>query len=246
MNQNVRIIGEAHIKNNRPSFYYRHFHSEHYWWDRSNLDKEFRTRIGGSILLDKWKTRLKAGIENIKNYTYISNNSVQQSGSTNYLSNLSVAQSGENIQVLSATLNQDFKMGPLHLDTEFTYQNSSNKEVLPLPEFNMYANLYLKFKIAKVLNTELGGDIRYFSSYYAPDYSAALGQFVQQNPKDKIAIGDYPVVSVYANFLLKETRFYVMYYHINEGTGNRNYFLAPHYPMSPKALWFGLSWNFYN
>ncbi len=246
MNQNVRIIGEAHIKNNRPSFYYRHFHSEHYWWDRSNLDKEFRTRIGGSILLDKWKTRLKAGIENIKNYTYISNNSVQQSGSTNYLSSLSVAQSGENIQVLSATLNQDFKMGPLHLDTEFTYQNSSNKEVLPLPEFNMYANLYLKFKIAKVLNTELGGDIRYFSSYYAPDYSAALGQFVQQNPKDKIAIGDYPVVSVYANFLLKETRFYVMYYHINEGTGNRNYFLAPHYPMSPKALWFGLSWNFYN
>ena len=110
----------------------------------------------------------------------------------------------------------------------------------------MYANLYFKFRIAKVLNTELGGDVRYFTSYYAPDYSAALGQFIQQNKNDKISIGDYPVVSVYANFLLKETRFYVMYYHVNEGSGNRRYFLAPHYPMSPKALWFGLSWNFYN
>ncbi|MBQ5730280.1 MAG: hypothetical protein IIV57_01530, partial [Bacteroidaceae bacterium] len=37
-----------------------------------------------------------------------------------------------------------------------------------------------------------------------------------------------------------------MYNHVNEGTGNMRSFLAPHYPMSPRALWFGLSWNFYN
>lgn len=248
---NIRLLGQdAHIgvkaftRNNRPSFYYRHFHSEHYWWDDNDLDKEFRTRIEGSFSLDKWKTRIKAGIENIKNYTYFANLSVPTENG--YLSRLAVAQESGNIQVLSATLNQDFKFGPLHLDTEFTYQNSSNKSVLPLPELNLYANLYLKFKIAKVLNTELGADVRYFTSYYAPDYSAALGQFIQQNPADKVEIGDYPIVNVYANFLLKQTRFYVMYYHINEGTGNMRSFLAPHYPMSPKALWFGLSWNFYN
>ena len=246
LNQDIKFTGNAYIKNNRPSFYYRHFHSENYWWDYNNLDKEFRTRIEGGLELTKWKTRLKAGIENIKNYTYIANRSIQQPGSKNFLSSLTVAQESKNIQIVSATLNQDFKVGPIYLDTEFTYQKSSDNEVIPLPEFNMYANLYFKFRIAKVLNTELGGDVRYFTSYYAPDYSAALGQFIQQNKNDKISIGDYPVVSVYANFLLKETRFYVMYYHVNEGSGNRRYFLAPHYPMSPKALWFGLSWNFYN
>lgn len=246
LNQDIKFTGKAHIKNNRPSFYYRHFHSENYWWDYNNLDKEFRTRIEGGLELTKWKTRLKAGIENIKNYTYIANRSTQQPGSKNFLSSLTVAQESKNIQIVSATLNQDFKVGPIYLDTEFTYQKSSDNEVIPLPEFNMYANLYFKFRIAKVLNTELGGDVRYFTSYYAPDYSAALGQFIQQNKNDKISIGDYPVVSIYANFLLKETRFYVMYYHVNEGSGNRRYFLAPHYPMSPKALWFGLSWNFYN
>ncbi len=243
LKQDSKLTLNAHIKNNRPSYYYRHYHSEHYWWDK-NLDKEFRTRIEAGIALPRWKTSIKAGIENIKNYTYFANTPV--ANGNRYLSDITVKQESSNIQVLSATLKQDFVAGPLNLETEFTYQNSSNKSILPLPDFNAYANLYIKFRIAKVLNTELGADCRYFTSYYAPDYSAALGQFVQQNQNDKISIGNYPVVSVYANFLLKETRFYVMYYHVNEGTGNRNYFLAPHYPMSPKALWFGLSWNFYN
>ncbi len=243
--QDIQFKGSAFIKNNRPSFYYRHYHSEHYWWDDKNLDKEFRTRIMGEFSIKRWKTRIKAGVENIKNYTYLANTSIA-SPNEGYMSRLAVKQESNNIQVISATLNQDFKVGILNLDTEFTYQKTSNKEVLPLPELNLYANLYLKFKIAKVLNTEIGADVRYFTSYYAPDYSAALGQFCQQNQADKIEIGNYPIVNIYANFLLKETRFYVMYYHINEGTGNMNYFLAPHYPMSPKTLWFGLSWNFYN
>jgi hypothetical protein len=243
LQQDAKITLNAHIKNNRPSYYYRHYHSEHYWWDK-NLDKEFRTRIEGGVTLSRWNTHIKAGIENIKNYTYFANTSI--ASGNRYLSSINVKQESKNIQVLSATLKQDLKFGPVHLDTEVTYQNSSNKSILPLPDLNIYSNLYVKFRIAKVLNTELGADCRYFSSYYAPDYSAALGQFIQQNPNDKISIGDYPIVSVYANFLLKETRFYVMYYHVNEGTGNMNYFLAPHYPMSPKALWFGLSWNFYN
>ncbi|MBR5892721.1 MAG: putative porin [Bacteroidaceae bacterium] len=243
LNQDTRLTVNAHIKNNRPSYYYRHYHSEHYWWDK-NLDKEFRTRIEAGIALPRWRTSIKTGIENIKNYTYFANNSVAYGN--RYLSDITVKQESSNIQVLSATLKQDFKAGPLNLETELTYQNSSNKSILPLPDINVYANLYIKFRIAKVLNTELGADCRYFSSYYAPDYSAALGQFVQQNQKERISIGNYPVVNVYANFLLKETRFYVMYQHINEGIGNMNYFLAPHYPISPKALWFGLSWNFYN
>lgn len=243
--QDVKIRGKAFAKNNRPSFYYRHYHSEHYWWDNS-LDKEFRTRVEGSISIDKWRTKLSAGVENIKNYTYLANRSIAATNGNGFLNNIAVAQEGENIQVFSATLNQGFKWGILHLDTELTYQKTSNETVIPLPELNAYANLYVKFKIAGVLNTELGADAYYFTSYYAPDYSAALGQFTQQNQSDKIEIGNYPVASIYANFLLKQTRFYVKYYHINEGTGNRNYFLAPHYPMSPKTLWFGLSWNFYN
>ena len=244
-NRDVKLRASAFIKNNRPSFYYRHYHSEHYWWDNDGLDKEFKTRIGGEIIIPSWKTRLSVGVENIKNYTYIANDA-REITPGKFLNRLSVAQESDNIQVLTATLKQDFTLGIFNLNTEFTYQNSSNKSVLPLPAFNMYANLFIKFRIAKVLNTEIGADVRYFTEYYAPDYSPALGQFVQQNQKDKVAIGNYPIASVYANFLLKQTRFYVKYYHVNEGTGNRNYFLVPHYPTTQGVLWFGLSWNFYN
>lgn len=245
LKESVYLNAKAFIKNSNPSFYFRHYHSEHFWWDK-DLDKEFRTRIEASAGIERLRTKLTAGIETIKDYTYLANRSIPNAAGDGFLNRIAVAQESSNIQVISATLNQDFKLGILHLDTELTYQNSSNKAVLPLPAFNAYANLYIKFKIAKVLNTELGADVRYFSSYYAPDYSPALGQFYQQNQSDKVEIGNYPIANIYANFLLKQTRFYVMYHHINEGTGNMRYFLAPHYPISPKALWLGLSWNFYN
>ena len=63
--------------------------------------------------------------------------------------------------------------------------------------------------------------------------------------KEYRLVGDFRLAR-YANFLLKQTRFYVKYFHVNEGTGNRRYFLVPHYPTTQGVLWFGLSWNFYN
>ena len=239
------LKGSAFIKNNRPSFYYRHYHSEHFWWD-NDLNKEFKTRIEGSFEIPSWRTRINVGFENIKNYTYIANESLPTSAVGKYLWRLKVHQEDKNIQVFSATLKQDFKFKIFNLNTEVTYQYSSNQDILPLPMINAYANIFLKFKIAKVLNTEIGADARYFTKYYAPDYSPALGQFVQQNQENKIAIGNYPLASVYANFLLKQARFYVKYYHVNAGIGNRQYFLAPHYPMNPAIICFGISWNFYN
>ena len=243
--RDMQLKAKAFIKNNRPSFYYRHYHAEHYWWD-NDLNKEFKTRIEGYFEIPSWRTRLRAGFENIKNYTYIANESQPSGAAGKYLWRLKVRQDNANIQVFSATLKQDFKLGIFNLNTEVTYQHSSNNDILPLPMINAYANAFIKFRIAKVLHTEIGADARYFTKYYAPDYSPALGQYVQQNQEKKIAIGNYPLASVYANFLLKQARFYVKYYHINEGFGNREYFLAPHYPMSPAVLSLGLSWNFYN
>lgn len=241
------IILKAHafMKNNRPSFYYRHYHGEHIWWDNDNLDKEFKTRIEGELHIPSWRTRLSVGAENVKNYTYIANNVVETTPGR-YLNRFAVAQESGNIQIFTAALKQDFTVGIFNLNTEITYQKSSNRTVIPLPELNVYANMFLRFRIARVLNTEIGADAIYFTEYYAPDYSPALGQFVQQNQADKVAIGNYPIASVYANFLLKQTRFYVKYYHVNEGTGNRRHFLVPHYPTTKGVLWLGLSWNFYN
>lgn len=245
LKKEMQLAAEGYIKNSRPSFFYRHYHSEHFWWD-NDLNKEFRTRLVGKFKIPSWQTEINAGVENIKNYTYLANDAVAINGGSRYLKRYKATQYNDNIQVLYAKLKQSLKFGILHLDAEATYQKSSNDEILPLPALNAYANIYLKFTIAKVLHTEIGADAWYFTKYYAPDYSPALGQYVLQNQADRVEIGNYPIVNVYANFLLKQARFYVKYYHINKGTGSREYFLVPHHPINPAVFWFGLSWNFYN
>ena len=247
----VRLEANAFIKNQNPVFYFRHFHSKHYWWNNDDLSKIMRTRLEGKLSFDKWGTTLRAGVENIKNYTYLANTSVPVKDSEgkflSFKNNAAVEQYTGNIQVLSAVLQQKFKFGILHLDGEVAYQKSSKQDILPLPELSMYGNLYIKTGLAKkVLQLELGADVRYFTKYYAPDYSPAIGQFYNQNPEDKIEIGSYPIINVYANLHLKRTRFFVMMYHINQGSGSSRYFLAPHYPVNPKMIKFGLSWNFFD
>lgn len=249
----VRLEANAYIKNLNPIFYYRHFHSKHYWWDNNDLSKIMRTRIEGKLSVDRWKTQLKAGVENIKNYTYLDNTSVKytetSSGKevTTYKNDVAVKQNSGNIQVFSAALRQDFKLGIFHLDNEITYQKSSNQDVLPLPELTLYHNLYIKFGLAKkVLQIEMGADVRYFTQYYAPDYAPAIGQFYLQNKETRYKLGGYPLLNGYINLHLKRTRIFIAMYNLIQGQGEKSYFLAPHYPLNPRLLKFGLSWNFFD
>ena len=246
----VRLIANAYVKNLNPTFYYRHFHSKHYWWDNDDLSKIMRTRIEGKLNIDRWRTQLKVGVENIKNYTYLDNTSVQvtdKQDKVSYKNNIAVSQHSGNIQVFNAALRQDFKLGILHLDNEIVYQKSSNQQVLPLPDLVLYHNLYIQFGLAKkVLNIELGADVRYFTQYYAPDYAPAIGQFYLQNPDTRFKLGGYPLVNAYLTLHLKRTRIFVQMYNLIQGTGKKSYFLAPHYPLNPRILKLGLSWNFFD
>lgn len=248
----VRLEANAYIKNLNQPFYYRHFHSKHHWWDQ-DLSKTMRTRIEGKLSIDRWRTQLKAGVENITNYTYLDNVAVKKTqtdaGGTEtvtYLNEAAVRQHSGNIQIFSATLRQDFKWGILHLDNEVTFQKSSNQEVLPLPDLVLYHNLYLKFKLAKVLRIELGGDLRYYTEYYAPDYMPALGQFYLQNKETRYKLGGYPLVNGYINIHLKRTRFFIEMYNLVQGEGKRSYFQIPKYPLNPRLLKFGISWYFFD
>ena len=160
--------------------------------------------------------------------------------------NVSARQHTGAISLLTLSLSQDFRLGPVNWENVLTYQKSSEEKVIPLPALNIYTNLYLRFKLARVLKCDLGADARFFTKYYAPDYSPALGQFAVQEGESRIQVGNYPVVNVYANFHLKRTRFFVMMSHVNAGNGNRMYFFTPHYPLNQRIFRFGVSWNFFN
>lgn len=234
-----------------PTFYYRHYHSRHAWWDNTNMSKILHSKIQGILNYQKTRTTLRVAVDEIKNYTYFASSHTIISGKrVNHA--ITVNQNSGAIHLLTASLSQDFTFGPLNWESVITYQNSSNKTVLPVPMLNLYSNVYLRFKIAHVLRCDFGADVRYFTKYYAPDYVPSLGQYaVQTNTNttgsdSRVEIGNYPVVNVYANFHLKHTRFFIMMSHLNAGTGKKNYFYTPHYPLNQSILRFGLSWNFFN
>lgn len=234
-----------------PTFYYRHYHSRHAWWDNNSMSKMLHTRLQGILHYQKTRTTLRIGIDEINNYAYFASSYTVNNGNrVNHA--ITVNQYGGAINLITIALSQDFTLGPLNWESVITYQKSNNKTVVPVPDFNIYSNLYIKFKIARVLSCDFGADVRYFTKYFAPDYNPGLGQYtVQTNTAtdgtdSRIEIGNYPVANVYANFHLKHTRFFIMMSHVNAGTGKKNYFFTPHYPLNQRILRFGLSWNFFN
>lgn len=242
----LQVRGDAFFHRETPSFYYRNYHARHLWWE-NDLDKTIHTRIMGTLSFSKTRTKLRVAVDEIKNYTYFSQSyDITEEGLRTGVMVTPMQESG-GINLLTAQLEQNFRLGILNWENQFTYQHSSKESVLPVPAFNAYTNLYIKFKVVKVLNVDLGADMRYFTSYEAPDYSPYMGQYtVQGNGENNVKIGNYPIVNVYANVHIKHTRFFVMMSHINAGQGDKNYFFAPHYPMNERVFRIGVSWNFFN
>lgn len=242
----VRLQASGFFHRLNPTFYYRHYHSKHFWWDNDDMSKIIHTRIEGKFGYEKTKTTVRVAFDNIKNHTFFAMgyNVTDDFGRTG--NTLSVVQKSGAISLLTLELQQKLKLGPLHWDNVITYQKSSDNMALPVPDLNIYTNLFLRFKIARVLKCDFGADARFFTKYYAPDYSPALGQYAVQTGENRTEVGNYPIVNVYANFHLQRTRFFVMMSHINAGQGKPDYFLAPHYPLNQRIFRFGVSWNFYN
>ena len=242
----VTLAAKAYFHRTSPSFFMENYHSKHLWWSHS-LEKETRTHIEGLFSYRKTDTHLRVAVDEIQNYTYFGmsytlDNKLNRIGLTG-----DVYQTAGNINVLTAQLMQNVRWGILNWENVFTYQNSSNQDVLPLPALNLFSNLYLKFKIARVLSVELGGCATFFTKYEAPDYLPQIAQYaIQKEQNSRVLLGGYPFVDVYANCHLKRARFFVAMTHINAGSGTKMQFLAPHYPTNSRVLRFGVSWNFFN
>ncbi|MCH5327679.1 MAG: putative porin [Coprobacter sp.] len=227
----VQVRAYGFFRNTEPAFYYKHYVSNHFIWDNSDFGKTRKFRVGGELSIPRWGTRLNAGIENIQNYVYFDADCLPK-------------QEKSILQVFSATLEQNFRFGWFNLDNQVVYQKSSKPSVIPLPELSVYSNLYFMFRIAKVLHVQLGADCRYFTRYYGEAYQPATLSFHTQN---ETKIGGYPLMNAYLNMKLKQTRFYVMYSHFNQGLfGGNNSFTLPHYPLPPAMLQIGVSVDFAN
>lgn len=224
----VPVRASGHFTNLTAPWLMQQYWSNHFMWNNS-FEKTRSLRIGGEISVPWTRTTLSAAVENVQNQLYFDENALP-------------AQYGGSAQVFSATLQQNFKFGPLHWDNIVTYQTSSQDAVIPLPKLAINTNLYVVFRVA-TLFVQFGVNCDYFTKYKAVNFQPETMTFYNQRSVD---VGNYPFINAYLNFKLSKTRFYVMMSHVNQGMTGENYFSMPHYPMNPRRLQLGLSIDFAN
>lgn len=227
----MTITAKAFFRNETPDYYLQRYRSNHYEWD-NDFNKQYRLHIGGEIAYPtKWvKPKLKVSFENISQPIYFDTDGTPK-------------QMDGNIQVLAADLQLNITTPWVNLDNSIVYQLSSSDK-MPLPTITLYNNLYYHGTWVKVLDVQIGVDMRFFTKYYAPVLNPALGQFCLQN---EVQVGNYPVMNVYANFYVRKLRLklFAQYQHFNASFMNKQYFEMPSYPMAPDMFRAGIAWHFY-
>ncbi len=230
LGDSVSVRGYGYFKNQEAPWLMKQFVSNHHAWNNS-FGKERRLRLGGTLDLPHTGTHVDVGYETLKNYLYFGTDATPQ-------------QHSSPIHVFSASLRQHLAFKALHWVGDATYQTSSNEDVLSLPKFSVYSNLWVQFVVSRVLHVQIGLDGTYYTKYYAPAYAPAIATF--HNQRDA-KYGDFAFVNAYANFKMKQARFFVAYTHVNKGiVGGDNYFSSPHYPLNPGRFQLGVSVNFAN
>lgn len=226
----VSVKGYGYFKNLAAPYLIQHFVSNHYAWDNT-FSKTKRVRVGGELDIPFSWTRVNVGYETLTDFIYWDADGLP-------------AQHSGAIHVLSARLSQGLHFKAFNWDNSAVLQTSSNEEVLPLPKFAIYSNLYATFTIARVLHVQMGVDGNFYTKYYAPAYNPATMTFHGQQ---EMKCGGFPIMNLYANFKMKQARFFVAWTHFNQKIHSGDaYFATPHYPLNPARLQVGVSVNFVN
>lgn len=212
-------------------FFTQRYYSNHFIWN-NRFDPVQTYKIGGGVSVPTRRLTLSAESKLINKYVFWNTQALPQ-------------QSNEFIQLLEFKLKKHLSLWNLHSKNTVLYQLSSHQDVIPIPEWFVYSSNYFENTLFKVLFFQIGFDFRYTTSWYAPSYMPASGQFYMQKERK---VGDYPLFDVFLNLQLKRARIFVKVDHVNEGffPSSRDYFHTVHYPMNPRTLRFGVSWNFYD
>ena len=123
-------------------------------------------------------------------------------------------------------------------------QKSNNEEVMHLPLVLGQLKIGYSqpiFHKAATLYPSL--TVRYFTKYYADAYMPATRTFYLQN---EVEIGNYPFIDLALAIKVKKAHIYVAYSNMFLLTGNRDSFIAPHYPMRDSKIFIGINWRLFN
>jgi len=214
-----------------PEHYSNHFFSNHYKWD-NEFRKTSTTKVQAKLDIPRWKFRAEAGYALLDGNIY-------------YDSLAIVRQNPTPMSVLSAGVEKDIALGPLHLDNRLLFQVSSNQDVVSVPTLAANSRVYLQFDISNgTLQLQLGGDVWFNTKYYSPAWNPAVGVFYNQK-SERYTNGPY--IDAFVNAQWKRACIFVKVENVGQGWPMEkfDYFSAHNYIRTQRALKFGIYWPFY-
>ena len=228
----VSLTANFETRLQEPDFYEQNFYSNHYQW-KNDFSKVSTTRIQARLDIPRWRLSARVGYALLANTVYYDTLGV-------------VRQHTDPMSVLSAALTKDFVLGPVHLENSALFQLSSNQDVLPLPMLALNLRWYVQLNIVdpKVLQMQLGANVRYNTLWYAPAYNPVAGVFHLQKEEQ---YGNTPVFDVFVNMQWKKCCIFVKMENAGKGwpMTSHDYFTAHHYIQAPGMIKVGVSWPFY-
>jgi hypothetical protein len=233
-NKAGKIILDAYTQSSAPPLVYTDWVSNHYIFHNSFSNQKTNSAsfnyINNALQLD-----LKAEYFLLSDYLYFTADANSNDAHP--------AQLSSPINLLKITLTKNLQWRRWHFNNTIVYQKTDNQSTLRTPDLYTYTSLYYTKLLFNVLNTSIGTDVRYNTTYLAPSYAVGLGQFY--NGPD-VTFSSYPKATVFIKATLMRTNLFVMYDYANQGLFSKGSYSVNRYPNEDAQLKFGVSWTFFN
>lgn len=243
-----RIIVGGYIQNKSPEYLFEHVNYQYHKWPENgdgafNFDKTKINNLSFTYENTKLGFTGKAEYFLMNNYLYYKE--VDNPDLTEILMRkIEPAQIAGNINMLKISVGEKLTFGRFHFDNYAVYQKSDYMNVLQTPELYTWHSFYYNNILVKVVNFNIGFDVRFNTPFVAPSYAINVSQFYNDNAD--IEFSTYPVVDLWLTATLKRTNFFLRYDYANQGLLSNGYYTVRRYPMADANLRFGLTWKFYD
>ncbi|MCR9182785.1 MAG: putative porin [Flavobacteriaceae bacterium] len=236
LDENNKAKATMFINSVAPDYHFQLYQSDYVNYNWQNNFKNIKTQQLQFEVISKKLLDASVSFSRIEDYTYFTRTAAdtttspfQYDGTVNYL---------------KLEAKRQFDFGKFSLNAQLTYQNIiEGQEVFKAPDFLGRASIYYSnhfFRNALFLQTGITG--KYFTSYEMNAYDPVLAEFYLQNNQE---FGDFPLLDLFVNAKISQTRIYIKWEHFNALFGEKNYFSAPGHPFRDAKVRFGLVWNFF-
>lgn len=226
------VKGFLNLYTKAPDLNYQLYRSNYkkYNWHTNFSNEEF-WNLGVELKSNQW-IHAQLSYHKINNWLFLDAN------------NEGPKQTHETINYLKATVNKGFTYRKFGLENTLMYQKATENAGFSVPQIVSRNTLYYATNLFKgnPIYIQTGVTVKYFSSFFAPNYNPLLGEFT---PQTTVKIGDFPTLDVFLNGRIQRTRLFLKVENVTSKIKSPDYFSAPNYPSRDFTVRFGLVWNFF-